>query len=341
MYRELLGSICATRILVINSPVFEVAILLEGNKEAISRRYLLGDLAEEDAARLEDDYFVDDSAFEAVQVAEDEIIDAYVRNELSAEERKQFQENLLTSTRISQRVEFAKLLAARASGRRAQERVDTPVVQNVSWWKTGFQPSLALRGLVFACVIVISIGSIGLVVDWFRVRDESKRLAASRAELERQNLELIADNKKRALEAQQLAEALRVKEAENAKLNEQIEQHLNKPSSTSPLISILLSISGSRAGGTNQTVKLPEQPAILELKIPLEEVKFRRYSVTVKKTDERVVSGPHELKADGKLLRLRLATTRLVPDDYIVTVSGIDAFGKTEEIEDYTFRIRR
>lgn len=326
----------------VSSSVFEVVILLESNsKEAISRRYLLGDLAEDDATRLEDDYFADDSAFEAVQFAEDEIIDAYVRNELSAEERKHFQENLLTSTRISQRVEFAKLLAARATGPRAQEQVVAPVVQNVSWWKTGFGPLLAFRGLVFACVIVVSIGSIALVVDWFRVRDESKRLAASRAELERQNQELIADNKKRSLETEQLAEALRAKEAENVKLNEQIEQRLNKPSSTPPLISILLSISGSRADGTDQTVKLPEQPAILELKLPLEEVKFRRYSVTVKKTDERVVSGPHELKADGKLLRLRLATTRLVPDDYIVTVNGIDAFGKTEEIEDYTFRIRR
>lgn len=328
------------------------------NKEVKSRRYLLGDLAEEDATPLEEDYFADDSAFEAAELAEDEIIDAYVRNELSPEDRKRFEERLLPSPRISQRIEFAKMLAARASSRRVpqrdglaqpspqesasdQKQADDPVDQISRWWNTGFWPSLTFRRLAFTSLTLVLIGAVVLDVDWLRIRDETKRLSASRAELEREKRDLIAENNKRSLETQELAEALKTKEAENAKLNEQLELALNKPSSPPPVISILLSIAGSRGGGTDQSVRLPEEPAILKIRIPLEEAKYERYFVTVKTTDDRVVSGPHQLKAHGKTLTLQLASTRFIPDDYIVTVSGLNSSGKAEEIEDYTLRVIR
>ena len=321
------------------------------NIEAISKRYLLGDLAEEDAARLEEKYFADDSAFEVMALAEDEIIDAYVRDELSPEDRRRFEENFLSSPRISQRIELAKILKAKASSRRVSHD-DVPVLHGPAvdqkqasnrekgsrWWKNVWQP---FRQPAFASLVLVLIGAGILGVEWYRVREESKQLLASRAELERQNRDLIADNNKRALETDQLIEALKTKEAENAKLNEQLEQASNKPALTLPVIPILLPLAGSRGEGIDQTVKLPEEPSIFKLKIPLEEAKYERYSVIIKTPEDRVVSGPREARAQGRILIVQLASTRFIPGDYIVTVSGVSSLGKRDEIEDYTLRIIR
>jgi hypothetical protein len=104
---------------------------------------------------------------------------------------------------------------------------------------------------------------------------------------------------------------------------------------------ILLSIAGSRAEGTNKVIKLPAEPRIFEFRMTLDEQNYEHYAVTVKTADERVISGPHKLKANGKLLKLWLTSTRFRPDDYIVTVSGITPSGKAQQVEDYTFRLVR
>lgn len=330
---------------------FEVRSLVDDrNKAEIAKRYLLGQLAENDATRVEENYLVDDAAFEEMELAEDEIIDAYVHNELSSDESKYFSEHLLTSRRISQRVSFAKMLAAKTSRREISDadilpqeneeprRVDETKAKT-SWTEMFWPSSLSQRAAFASLILIVAIGGSALLIGWLRAREAAIRLSASRAELERKNEELTAENNKRALDTQRLTEALRQQQAENAKLNNEIERISNKPSQPPPLIPILLSVIGSRSGGADQRVRLPKEPAILELRIPLQEAKYDRYSVTITEPDGRVVSGPHELNARVKTLSLRLASTRFSPGDYIVTVSGVTSSGQAEEIEDYSFRL--
>ena len=314
------------------------------NNEALARQYLLGKLSEADARGIEDEYLTNDKAFEEMEVAEDEIIDAYVGNELSREDREGFEKNLITSPRIRKRVEVAKLLALRASQHQL-EPVAAPSVapkREVStWsWKSIFRPSSAFARLAFAPVaLVLLIGVPVLFIDWLRIRQESNRLYALRAELERENKNLKAENNEASSETQRLSEELKKQEAENSRLNDEIERALSRPSQP-PTIPILLLISGARASeGSNRDIKLPREPAIFELTMRLEEAKFERYSVTVKTIEQRVISGPHEIRTRGKTLKLRLPSSRFKPNDYIVTVSGVPSSGTPVEIEDYTFRI--
>jgi hypothetical protein len=316
------------------------------HNEALARQYLLGQLSEEDAICLEEEYVADDDTFEEMEVAEDEIIDAYVRKELSRADRKRFEKLLVTAPRIRKRVEIAKMLAARASQQHI--RPMEPVAEAVdrkrgvkSWsWKTVFQPSLGFRRLAFTSLaLALVVGVPALFIDWLRIREESSRLSATRAELERENQKLTAQNNEYSSDRQRLSEELKKQEAENSKLNGEIEQALNRPSQP-PRIPILLMISGSRASdSSNRDIRLPKEPAVFELTIVLEKASFERYSVIVKTTDERVISGPHLLRTRGKILKLRLPSTRFKPNDYIVTVSGVPPSGTPVEIEDYTFRI--
>lgn len=330
------------------SLVLEVQILAtNSNNETLTRQYLLGKLSEEDASRLEEEYLTDDVTFEEMEVAEDEIVDAYVRNKLSREDCEQFEKTLVTAPRIKKRVEVAKMLAERASQQPVLliERVAEPNVhqnrETNPWsWRSVFWPSSVFGRLAFTSLaLALVIGVPALFVDWLRIREQSRQLSASRAELERENQKLTAQNNDHLSEKQRLSEELKKQETETSRLNDEMERALSRPSQP-PRIPILLMVSGSRgAGGNNRDTKLPNEPSIFELTIVLEDARFERYLVIVKTTDERVISGPYELRARGKTLKLRLPSTRFKPNDYIVTVSGVPPSGTPVEIEDYTFRL--
>lgn len=87
----------------------------QGNQTEIAR-YLLGSLSEEERARLEEKYFSDDTAFEEMQIAEEELIDQYVRAELSNEDRARFAAMVARSPRLAERVEFARVWKDKLSG---------------------------------------------------------------------------------------------------------------------------------------------------------------------------------------------------------------------------------
>ena len=74
-------------------------------------RYLLGLCSQAERERIEAEYFEDGAAFQAMLTAEDDLIDAYARGELTDEERRRFETHFLTSTRGRERVQFARAFA--------------------------------------------------------------------------------------------------------------------------------------------------------------------------------------------------------------------------------------
>ncbi|HEY6230232.1 MAG TPA: hypothetical protein VIW64_03115, partial [Pyrinomonadaceae bacterium] len=61
------------------------------NNEKLIARYLLGDLPEEQQVAIEDRAFADNDYLALVTSVENDLIDEYVRQELSPTERQQFE----------------------------------------------------------------------------------------------------------------------------------------------------------------------------------------------------------------------------------------------------------
>ena len=57
------------------------------DREESAIRYLLGGLSESERTSLEEKFFADDKEFEELEIAEGELVDRYVRRELSAADR--------------------------------------------------------------------------------------------------------------------------------------------------------------------------------------------------------------------------------------------------------------
>ena len=90
---------------------------MDNADQLLAERYLLGELddqqLEDTERRLEDDLF-----FRQVRMAEDELIDAYLSQELSDSRRQQFEQHFLRSTSRRQRLEVSRLLFERTARQR-------------------------------------------------------------------------------------------------------------------------------------------------------------------------------------------------------------------------------
>jgi hypothetical protein len=79
------------------------------NADRVSaRRYLLGELAELGRAVVEERLFEDDAFFETFLLEEEDLVDAYVRGELSHLDRARFERLLAGSHSLAARVAFAR-----------------------------------------------------------------------------------------------------------------------------------------------------------------------------------------------------------------------------------------
>jgi hypothetical protein len=74
-------------------------------------RYHLGELSPRERDAVEDRYFADNAYHERVLAAEEELIDSYVRGELSNKQRKHFESWFLQTDDRLKKLEFAKALA--------------------------------------------------------------------------------------------------------------------------------------------------------------------------------------------------------------------------------------
>jgi hypothetical protein len=84
--------------------------------------YLLGNLPGPDEMRLEEEYLNNSDVQDRLLIIEDELVDAYLQKELSADERKQFEARFLASPRGRRKLELAKSLMLLASTQKPASR---------------------------------------------------------------------------------------------------------------------------------------------------------------------------------------------------------------------------
>ena len=80
-----------------------------------ARRYLLGDVSEDERDAIEQEYFADDRALERMEAAEEELAEDYLANRLGADDRGRFERHYLSAPQHRRRVETIRALTAAGS----------------------------------------------------------------------------------------------------------------------------------------------------------------------------------------------------------------------------------
>ena len=115
------------------------------------KSYLLGRLPEAERGRIDVQLLTDPNFYERLLAEEDDLIDEYVRNELTAEERKQFEQVFLALEERRDRLIFARSLHDRLAAepvkqetkQAANQATASPV--SAPWWRGFFERPLALK----------------------------------------------------------------------------------------------------------------------------------------------------------------------------------------------------
>ena len=148
--------------------------------EAKRVRYLLGQSSPAEREHIESEYFEDEDAFEEMLTAEDDLIDAYARGELTGEERWRFETRFVSSLSGRDRVHFARAFERAVSSTRSLETKLSSTLLDI--FKTFQSPGL-LRAATIGAVIFFVAVLAWLVNDRRRMTNEFRELHAESAEL--------------------------------------------------------------------------------------------------------------------------------------------------------------
>lgn len=183
-------------------------------------RYLLGELSLDERTQIEDLYIADQDFYERMLIAEDEMIDTYVRGAMSERDSDLFRKNFLCSEERRERIKIAwtliKYSDAHASTRSASVREERPLRE----WLLSFLrfDAPAMRMAVIAATVVVLLGGVLGWVELIRLRSGFDNLRS----------EQIAQ--------QQREESLKREVEEQKRLGDQLNKDLDRERSERGLI---------------------------------------------------------------------------------------------------------
>jgi hypothetical protein len=289
---------------------------------------------------MDEQFFQDDSKFEALEqglgLAETELIDRYVRNQLSTAENKRFADRIQKSPALLERVKFAETLRTKIA--QSVIVVESAAEPRTSWWRQLFaQPAFA-AAVAAGCVVVFG-GGVSLLVAWRSVHRESDQIAVERSVLVEENKKQQQQATELKVKADQLEADLRNERnqrEDDRKLIEQLQREGRQlPTS---IASIFLMPLALRSSGGGQQLTLSPSTKTVQLKLSIEPTVYSSYNVSVE-SDGGVVFSQDRLKAQRHALVVSIPARRLPPGDYLVSVKGARASGQIESVNDYQFRI--
>lgn len=143
-------------------------------------RYLLGLSSPAEREHIESEYFEDDDAFQEMLTAEDDLIDAYARGELTGGEQRRFEKCFVSSLGARERVDFARALAGAVSATPSVEIKRSRTLLDIL--KTFHSPALSHAATIAVLVAFMAVLA-WLVSDRRRMNDELRALRAESAEL--------------------------------------------------------------------------------------------------------------------------------------------------------------
>jgi hypothetical protein len=342
----------------------------KSHPETTRIRYLLGLCSPAEREQIEAQYFGDDDAFQKMLTTEDDLIDAYVRDELSVEERQSFEENFLTSPQVRDRIQFAHAFADTSGTRSlASEPRDT---------SAGFLNSVrvspkALRvATIFAVIVWVAVIS-WLLVERRKMSNELRELRANYTELGKQteSLNRVAKTESSETPVKLIKPAASPKEVARLRSRGEPKQESQDATlgNTFPTRSVaqlplasgkqanlltltpattfvfLLPPRGARvSGGT--TITLPSTANVIRFRLQLDKAgQHREYSAVVETADRHRVTmvnwGEPSSTVYSNTDTPAISTLYFPTGNYLLLLTGKEPDGSFVRVAEYSFRILR
>ena len=326
------------------------------NQEELAIRYLLGGLSEIEQTTLEEKILSDNAMFENMEIAEGEVIDRYVRDELNEQERQRVRNMIFHSPRLAERAEIARIMARKVPSP-APEQNDPQPTEKVKpkkdkpkrtpWWNLFGPPQMApaMQLVMAAPLILLLFTGIALVVVWTNYRSASQQWTITQERLSKLQNDLDAQDAKRS----ELEDKLRQTEQERtdqARLVASLQQQLEERGATaSTIFSFILNPgTGTRGGGSAEPkFSIPHGKDQLELQLNVESGDYRQYIAFLQDIEFKPIGQHQRLtpirQGRRKFIPFKVPVSLIRPGSYMVHVDGVASSGVTENFNEYPFRV--
>lgn len=318
------------------------------------RRYLLGELSEQEQEQVEQRLLSDDDFYEQVRIAEEELIFDFVYDEMPTRDRARFTEHALPVPERRQDMRFARALRRYvAEHAQSKDEATFPGKERAPWltpFAAFFRRPIIGFALATAFLLTLSL-SIWMAIQNQRLRnqvvelqmrqlptptpqDTQEQLASER----RRNAELSAE-----LQREQERRSSVERDLEAMKEQEQRRSPSVPPTRTA-FASYLLTSGVTRDSGELKKIALPDAKRGIYLQLDLAANDYPSYRAVLK-----TVGGQKELLTKNMLrartgggritVTLSLPANLLSRGDYQIQLSGVTAAGQSEAVDTYYFRV--
>jgi hypothetical protein len=302
--------------------------------DGVARRFLLGQLSTEEQGRIEQLAFADPAVFEFLQAAENDLMDEFLYDELSPQEKTSFEKYVLTKPGRRRDLRIARALRQYLDQENQPSEV-VPLTVNDSERKISFWQRLGLGAatgpLVAAAVVIVAIGVIVLII-WAIRRDEAPPLQA-----QQQQATPIPTPSASSTEAPSVTTPT------PAHKETPVQPTPSPRKPAIPVYAVVLTPGGpSRSESDEVVLALPSDSVEFELPV-IRETTYPRYQALLQK-DERTIHSWNKLRPQkrpsGKAVVVTLPPGVLEKSlRYRIVLNGMFSRGKPQELHTYHFKI--
>ncbi|MBS1793429.1 MAG: hypothetical protein JSS81_06220 [Acidobacteria bacterium] len=314
------------------------------------RRFLLGEMAEEERSAFEDRFIAEDSGlFEELGVVEDELIEAYVRETLSPAEKTKFERSFLTTETRRRRVAFTREMIDRliAENRPAVKKTEPVTAENSVWnLLAGLfkRPSLAF-GAGFAALLILLVFGLWFLIGGNRGGGGEIVKHATPTPVAPTPTPVKNENGAGPANETVVNAAPNRNEASRPPANVNAE-NINKPvpKETPPravTATLALFAPTIRGEGRTSELKLTNETTGANFELHLESQDYKTYRAELVDADGRTIYRSGKINARNSRLGVFFPAAKLKKGDYFVKVYGFNAAGGEESAADFQFRVTR
>lgn len=310
-------------------------------------RYLLGEFSLDERTQIEDLYIADHDFYERLLIAEDEIIDTYVRGAMAERDIDLFRKNFLCSEERRERIKIARTLIeysdAHASTRSASVREERPLREwLLSFLKFG---APAMRMAVGVATVVVLLGGglgwielirLGSGLDHLR----SEQIAQQQRE---ESLKREVEEQKRL--GDQLNQDLDRERSERGRIEQELAK-LRKQQSAPVVFSLGSGLSERSKGAPpeGRKVTIPQGREMVKFQLDLLADEYDSYLVIVRDERGQVIwQGllQSARSATGPAVFVSLPSRLFSEGQYSFTLSGSRNKGGYEVISEFPISVVR
>lgn len=313
--------------------------------------YLLGELSAEERQDIEQEYFQDDKLFHKLLAIESDLIDDYLNDELSVEERRRFESQVLSTPHGRRKVESTSAFLSGISKPTPKIVQRGTTEDRHSWWQFLWHPAKP-SAWRFATVILLFIGGAGwLAVENIRLRSQLG-IARTYSQQDEQELQRLKDEVAAAQHQRQQDETVlrtsieKLKEdLQRAQTDRESQPGENRRQSepSTAIATYILPFNPVR-GTRDQTAPLTisKGQKTVSFQIDLGPTSIPAFHVSL-----QTVEGSEVWKSikkarrtrTGSSITIRLPATVFSSQHYILALTPSPPNGQTDNFAEYSFRV--